>query len=98
MIQIEVDEDRIGEFCRKHRIRGLSFFGSVLREDIGAESDVDVLVEFEEGYVPGSEFFEMAAELTEMLGRPVDLVRKESLRNPFRRDEILRTRQMVNES
>lgn len=41
------------DFCRRHHIRRLSFFGSVMREDFGPDSDVDVLVEFEPGHVPG---------------------------------------------
>jgi len=67
------DKDKIAEFCRRHHIKSLSFFGSVLRGDFGPESDVDVLVEFEEGHTPGLEFFEMERELSGVLGRKVDL-------------------------
>ncbi|MGO9056341.1 MAG: nucleotidyltransferase family protein [Candidatus Binataceae bacterium] len=54
-------------------IRKLALFGSVLREDFSPESDVDVLVEFEPGHIPGHSFFAMEAELSEILGRKVDL-------------------------
>ena len=71
--RIEVDRERIAEFCRRHHIRRLALFGSVLRGDFRADSDVDVLVEFEPGHTPGLDFFAMEAELSEILGRKVDL-------------------------
>ena len=70
---IAVPREEIAAFCRRHRIRRLSLFGSVLRHDFGPESDVDVLVEFEPGGVPGFAFFTMGAELSEILDRNVDL-------------------------
>ena len=60
-------------FCKKHHIRSLALFGSVVRDDFGPESDIDVLVEFEEGHTPGLEFFAIEAELSGLLGRKVDL-------------------------
>ena len=63
----------VAEFCRKHHIRKLAFFGSVLRDDFAPGSDVDVLVEFEPGHTPGLEFFGMEAELSEISERRVDL-------------------------
>ncbi len=73
MVPIAVDYEALSSFCRKHHILKLSFFGSVLREDFGRESDVDVLVEFEPDHVPGLAFFRMEAELSAILGRKVDL-------------------------
>jgi len=73
MIRIPVDQKRIAEFCRRHHIRRLAFFGSVLRDDFRPDSDVDVLVEFEPGYVPGLAFFAMEEELSKILERHVDL-------------------------
>ena len=70
---IEVDQGRIAEFCRRHHIRRLALFGSVLTDDFGPESDVDVLVEFEEGHTPGLAFFTMQEELSQIVGREVDL-------------------------
>jgi len=70
---IVIDEARIAEFCRHHHIRRLALFGSVLRDDFGPDSDVDVLVEFEPGHTPGLGFMAMERELSEILGRRVDL-------------------------
>lgn len=71
---IEIPYESVAEFCKRHRIRKLSLFGSVLREDFTPDSDVDVLVEFEEGYRPGLEFFDYGYELAEILGRKVDFL------------------------
>lgn len=70
---IDVDGREIAAFCRRHHIRHLAFFGSVTRDDFGPESDVDVLVEFEEGKTPGLAFIAMERELSAILGRKVDL-------------------------
>ncbi len=95
-MQISIDQERIIGFCRRWRIRELSLFGSVLRDDFRPDSDVDVLVSFEPD-MPWSlwDFIDMRDELCEMLGRDVDLLEKSALRNPFRRHEILTTRQVV---
>ena len=71
--RIEIPRDRIADFCRQNHIRKLSLFGSVVREDFKPDSDVDVLVEFEPEYTPGLQFFSMQTELSQILGRPVDL-------------------------
>jgi hypothetical protein len=63
----------IARFCERHHIRRLALFGSVLRDDFRPDSDVDVLVQFEPGKSPGWEFFDMQDELSEILGRKVDL-------------------------
>ena len=70
--RIPIRQTEIEAFCRRHLIRRLALFGSVLRDDFTPESDVDVLVEFEPGRAPGWEFIDMADELSEMLGRRVD--------------------------
>ena len=70
---IPIPMDEIQAFCRRHHIRRLALFGSVLRDDFGPDSDVDVLVEFEPEHIPGLAFFGMQRELTDMLGRQVDL-------------------------
>jgi len=51
----------------------MSFFGSIVRDDFGPESDIDVLVEFDPDHIPGFDFFSMEAELSQLLGRKVDL-------------------------
>jgi hypothetical protein len=83
-----IPREKIAEFCRHHHIRRLSLFGSVLRDDFGPDSDVDVLVEFETGHVPGLAFFGMEAELSQILGRKVDLSTLQFLSRYFR-DEVL---------
>ena len=88
-LQLELDEEGIAAFCRRHHIRRLAFFGSVLREDFGSDSDVDVLVEFEPGHVPGLAFLSMEAELSEILGRKVDLNTLGFL-SPYLREKVLR--------
>jgi predicted nucleotidyltransferase len=93
---IDVPMEKIAEFCRKWKVRRFSLFGSVLREDFGPDSDVDVLVSFQ----PDStwdlfDLVSMRDELAALFGREVDLVEEEGLRNPFRRSTILSTRQVV---
>ena len=68
-----ISSNRIEQFCQQHHIQQLSFFGSVVRDDFRPDSDIDVLVSFEEGFTPGFDFFLMEAELSELLGRKVDL-------------------------
>lgn len=84
MVRIAVDPARIADFCRRHHIRRLAFFGSVLRQDFGPDSDVDVLVEFEPGRVPGLAFFTMQRELGELLGQEVDLNTPQFIGQRFR--------------
>jgi uncharacterized protein len=85
---IDISRDEIAAFCRRHQIRRLSLFGSILRDDFGPDSDVDVLVVFESGATPGLAFFAMQDELTEIVGRDVDLHTVASLSKYFR-DEVL---------
>lgn len=88
MTRITVDHEKIAAFCKKHHIRRLSFFGSVLREHFNPSSDVDVLVEFETGHVPGLSFFAMQEELSSILGRRVDLNTPQFL-SPYFRDDVV---------
>jgi predicted nucleotidyltransferase len=92
MFQVPVDRDEIAGFCRKHHVSRLSLFGSVLRDDFGPDSDVDVLVEFEPGHVPGFlRIARMERELSGLFaGRRVDLRTPEDLSRYFR-DEVLST-------
>ncbi len=88
-LSITIDHERITEFCRRNRIRRLSFFGSVLRDDFGPASDVDVLVEYQPGAMVG--YFSMSRmeqELAEMFGRRVDLRTPKELSRYFR-DQVL---------
>ncbi len=93
-IKIRIPRKKITDFCRRNYIRRMAFFGSVLREDFGPDSDIDVLVEFEPGHVPGLTFFSMEEELKQLFGRDVDLLTfkgVESSRNYIRRNDILKT-------
>jgi hypothetical protein len=86
---IDVPKDKIADFCRKHHIRKLALFGSVLREDFGPDSDVDVLVEFEPGQVVGLRLIRMQEELSQLLGGcRVDLVTPKFLNRRIR-DRVL---------
>ncbi len=81
--------EAIAEFCRRHHIRKLSLFGSVLRDDFGPDSDVDVLVEFEPGRVVGFDILDMEEELSRLLGgRKVDIVNEKYL-NRWLRHRVL---------
>lgn len=86
----------LAEFCRKWRVRELSVFGSVLRDDFRPDSDVDVLVSFE----PAADwslldFVMMREELAGLVGRDVDLVEQEALKNPYRRAAILKSKRVL---
>ena len=94
---IDVPTGALAEFCRKWKVTELALFGSVLREDFGPESDIDVLVELPPGH--GLDLFdwvEMIDELKTIFGRQVDLVSKRALQNPFRRHRILTTREVIH--
>lgn len=86
---IAMDREQIADFCRKHHIRRLSLFGSVLRDDFRADSDVDVLVEFEPEHIPGLlRLARMEGELTHLIGREVDMRTPADL-SPYFRDDVL---------
>jgi len=87
-LNIEIPHDRIAEFCRRHHIRKLALFGSVLRDDFRPDSDIDVLVEFDPKHIPGLAFFAMQDELSEVFGRRVDLNTPKFLSRYFR-DQVL---------
>ena len=88
-IQINIPHEKIAEFCRRNHIRKLSFFGSVLRGDFRADSDVDLLVEFLPGMGPGLiGLSHMELELSEILGRKVDLRTPNEISRYFR-DEVV---------
>ena len=86
----------IEEFCKRWSITEFSVFGSVLRDDFRPDSDIDVLVTIDpKARIGLFELIDMKLELEKMFKRPVDLVEKEGLRNPYRRQEILRTAEVV---
>ena len=93
---LAVSYDQIADFCRRHHIRHLAFFGSVLREDFQPGSDVDVLVEFAPGHTPGLAFFPMQAELSQILGRQVDLNTPHFI-SPYFREQVQAEAEVVYE-
>lgn len=93
--QIVLPIDLIREVCQRHRVRELSIFGSVLREDFRPDSDLDVIVEFQpDARVGFIEFGKLEQELEQLFGRTVDLITKRSVR-PELRDEILGSAQVL---
>jgi predicted nucleotidyltransferase len=92
--RIEIPKETLADFCRRNHIRQLAFFGSVLRDDFTPESDVDVLVEFEPGHVPGLAFISMQDELSDLIGRKVDLNTPACL-SPYFRKEVLDEREVL---
>ncbi len=88
--RIDLPKEKIGEFCREWKITEFALFGSVLRDDFRPDSDIDVLVEFEDGHVPGLlGIARMERELSEILGgRKVDLRTLENLSRYFRQEVL----------
>ena len=93
--RILIDREKIAGFCRRHHIRKLALFGSVLRDDFRSDSDIDVLVEFEEGKTPGLAFFAMQDELSVLLDRRDDLNTPQCLSRYFR-DKVLAEAEVVH--
>lgn len=94
---IPIPHDRIADFCRRWKITEFALFGSVLRDDFGPDSDIDVLVTFApDTFHDIDDWIAMRDELELLFGRRVDLVSRASLRNPFRRREILDTRRVLH--
>lgn len=91
---IDIPKDRIADFCRRHHIRKLALFGSVLRDDFRADSDIDVLVQYEPDHAVGFRIFDMEEELSGILGgHKVDIVNEKYL-NRRLRHHILREAQV----
>ena len=91
---IQLPAREIADLCRRHHIFKLVLFGSVLCDDFGSNSDVDVLVEFETDKTPGLSFFAIQEELSELIGHPIGLDTPAGL-SPYFRDEVLRTAEVV---
>jgi len=97
-LAISIPKDHLAEFCQANGIVWLAVFGSALREDFGPGSDIDLLVEFGPGRMPGLEFVSMADELSDLFGRRVDLLTRSSVersRNYIRRRAILDSAEVI---
>jgi len=89
-LEQKISKSKLMEFCKKNHIRKLSIFGSAIRGELRPDSDIDLLVEFEEGFTPGLfSIIKMEMQLTEMLARKVDLRTPEDLSRYFR-DEVVK--------
>ena len=90
LAHLAISPQEIEEFCRRWQVVELALFGSILTDDFGPDSDIDVLVTFADE-APWSLFdlASMQEELEQLFGRPVDLIEKDAVRNPFRRHHIL---------
>jgi len=97
ILGFEINSQKLADICRKFRVRRLSLFGSVERGDFTDQSDVDVLVEFESGARVGLAFFSLQQELTELIGRRVDLNTPGFLSPQFR-DRVMREAKPVYEA
>ncbi|MCD4831667.1 MAG: nucleotidyltransferase family protein [Anaerohalosphaeraceae bacterium] len=95
-IGITLPQKRIEAFCLRWKISEMALFGSVLSNEFCAESDIDILVTFKADAGWGLfEFVDMIDELKTIFKRKVDLVEKDSLRNPFRRQAILSSNEVI---
>jgi predicted nucleotidyltransferase len=93
-IEQKIPKDKLIVFCKKNHIRKLSIFGSAIRGELQPDSDIDLLVEFEQDHTPGLfSIIKMEMELAEMLGRKVDLRTPEDLSRYFR-DEVMQNAQI----
>lgn len=95
-IAIPLPHEAIRVFCEKHHIIRMWLFGSVLRDDFRADSDVDVLVEFDPAYIPGWKIVSMQAELSEIIGREAQFSMPDALSQHIR-PRIMDTAQVIYE-
>lgn len=89
-----IPADVLRDFCHRNNIQRFAIFGSALRSDFTPESDIDILIEFVPGKVPGWDFFALQDELSEIIGRKVDLNTSQCL-SPYFRDEVLTEAQVI---
>lgn len=94
---IDIPEDAVSALCQKRRIKRLAVFGSALRDDFTPDSDLDLLVEFEADAAVGLEFFAIERELTDLIGRKVDLNTAGFINKRFR-DRVLAEARVVYET
>ena len=95
-VQLPIPREEIAAFCKRWDVAEFSLFGSVLRTDFRPDSDVDVLVTFSEGAeISLFDLVQLKLELEEIFHRSVDVIEKDTLENPFRKREILKTAQVI---
>lgn len=94
LLPISIPREQIIQFCQRHHICKLALFGSILREDFGPNSDIDILVQFEPGHTPGFAFIDLQDQLTNLLGRTVDLNTPQDLSRYFR-DQVMADAEVI---
>lgn len=98
-LQIVLPQKKIQAFCHRWKVTEFSLFGSVLCEDFHINSDIDVLISFDDNASWSLfDLVTMQEELKQIFGREIDLVEKEGLKNPFRRKAILNSKQVIYET
>jgi predicted nucleotidyltransferase len=93
-LPIPIPQAQIAQFCQQHHIRQLALFGSILRDDFTPQSDIDILVQFEPGHTPGFAFIDLQDQLSELLGRTVDLNTPQDLSRYFR-DQVMAEAEVI---
>lgn len=94
---LEVNSEAINTLCRKYKVAKLYAFGSVLTSAFNEESDVDFLVEFERNEIPdfANNYFELLFALKDLLRREVDLIEYSAIRNPYFKEEVDETKELI---
>ncbi|MBN1796028.1 MAG: nucleotidyltransferase domain-containing protein [Sedimentisphaerales bacterium] len=97
--KLAISQEQIKDFCLEHHIKSMALFGSVLRDDFSAGSDIDIMVEFEQGSEPSlMQMIDLEERLSEILGHKVDLVELRSIklgRNYIRKKHILSSMETI---
>jgi len=93
-LPISIPKEQIAQFCQRNHICKLALFGSILRDDFGPNSDIDILVQFEPGHTPGFAFIDLQDQLTHLLGRTVDLNTPQDLSRYFR-DQVMADAEVI---
>jgi predicted nucleotidyltransferase len=97
-LENKISKEKIADFCKKNNIRKLSVFGSFVRDQLKPDSDIDILVEFEPDHTPGLfSIIRMEMELSEIVGRKVDLRTPEDLSKYFR-EEVVKSAKLQYQS
>ncbi len=97
-LALDIDRERLAALCRQYHVATLELFGSRAKGTARPDSDVDLLVTFEEGQTPGLAFFGLALDLESLFGLPVDLFTRTSVEhspNPIKRESILATTEPI---
>ncbi|OQB96761.1 MAG: Nucleotidyltransferase domain protein [Spirochaetes bacterium ADurb.Bin110] len=96
LLPLSIEEQKLEAIAQEYSIRSIALFGSVLRSDFGPKSDIDILIELSPGrHYSYFDLLDIKSRFEEVFNRKVDLIEKESLRNPYRRKAILSTARTI---